>query len=221
MPIAKQRGLPGSSCRVQVRWRTCRPLKLRPQPPVLRAESLDFVLQLLTALGVAAVHARMIVGTAFDCTSDIGDYGRARSCYSSAMARDPAVPVSTRYPSDTLGQLDRRARSEGRGRSALIQRYVAEGLEMDEYPGIVFRSGPAGRRPGLMAGPDLWEVVAVFRSFEDVTRTADWLDQPSGAIETALRYYEDRRSEIDDWIRRNEEAAEAAERIARARPARP
>ena len=137
------------------------------------------------------------------------------------MARDTAVPVSTRYSNLTLGQLDRRARTEGRARSALIQRYVAEGLEMDDYPGIVFRSGPAGRRPGLMAGPDLWEVVAVFRSFGDVKRTADWLDQSSGAIEIALRYYEEHRSEIDDWIRRNEEAAEAAERIARARHAGP
>ena len=137
------------------------------------------------------------------------------------MARDTAGPVSTRYPTDTLGRLDQRARTEGRARSALIQRYVAEGLEMDEYPGLVFRSGPAGRRPGLMAGPDLWEVVAVFRSFGDVKRTADWLDQSSGAIEIALRYYEEHRSEIDDWIRRNEEAAEAAERIARARHAGP
>jgi hypothetical protein len=118
-----------------------------------------------------------------------------------------------------LGQLDRRARTEGRARSALIQRYVAEGLEMDEYPGIVFRSGPAGRRPGLMSGPDIWEVVAVFRGFGNAKRTADWLDQPTGAIETAMRYYEAHRSEIDHWIRRNDEAAEAAERISRARTA--
>ena len=90
---------------------------------------------------------------------------------------------------------------------------------MDENPGIVFRSGPAGRRPGLVNGPDVWEVIAVFRSFGDVQRTADWLDQSTGAIETALRYYETHRAEIDDWIRRNEEAAEAAERVARARQA--
>jgi len=135
------------------------------------------------------------------------------------MAADTKGPVSTRYPADMLGQLDRRARTEGRARSALIQRYVAEGLEMDEYPGIVFRSGPAGRRPGLMSGPDIWEVVAVFRGFGNAKRTADWLDQPTGAIETAMRYYEAHRSEIDHWIRRNDEAAEAAERISRARTA--
>ncbi len=128
-------------------------------------------------------------------------------------------PVSTRYAPETIRRLDRRAQDEGSSRSALIQRYVAEGLEMDENPGIVFRSGPAGRRPGLVNGPDVWEVVAVFRSFEDVRRTADWLDQSTGAIEAALRYYETHRAEIDEWIRRNEEAAEAAERVARARQA--
>lgn len=61
--------------------------------------------------------------------------------------------------------------------------------------------------------------LAVFRSFDDVERTADWLNQPASAIETALRYYKSHRSEIDEWIRRNEEAAEAAERVARARQA--
>ena len=135
------------------------------------------------------------------------------------MNRKTRAPVSTRYPGETLRRLDRRARAEGHSRSTLIQRYVAEGIEMDEHPGIVFRSGPAGRRPGLIGGPDVWEVVGVHRSFGDAQRTADWLDQPASAIETGLRYYEAHRAEIDEWIRRNEEAAEAAERVARARQA--
>lgn len=133
------------------------------------------------------------------------------------MARTP--PVSTRYPSETLERLDQRAEAEGNSRSTLIQRYVTEGIEMDEYSGIVFRSGPAGRRPGLVSGPDIWEVVSVHGSFDDVERTASWLDQQASAIETALRYYDAHRAEIDGWIRRNEEAAEAAERVARARRA--
>lgn len=127
--------------------------------------------------------------------------------------------MSTRYPNETLQRLERRARGEGHSRSALIQRYVAEGLEMDEHPGIVFRSGPAGRRPGLASGSDVWEVIAVHRSFDDPERTAGWLDLPTSAIATALRYYEAHRDEIDDWIRRNEEAAQAAERVWRARQA--
>ena len=127
------------------------------------------------------------------------------------------APISTRYRRETLERLERRASREGDSRSALIQRYVAEGLEMDEHPGIMFRPGPAGRRPGLVGGPDIWEVIAVHRSFDDPRRTAEWLDQPATAVETALRYYETHRDEIDAWIERNEEAAEAAERVWRAR----
>jgi hypothetical protein len=127
------------------------------------------------------------------------------------------APVSTRYPSDTLDRLDERAQATGESRSALIQRYVFEGIEMDDHPGIIFRSGPSGRRPGLIGGPDIWEVIAVFRSFGDVQRAADWLDQSVAAIEIALRYYEAHRNDIDEWIRRSEEAAAAAERIAQAR----
>ncbi|MGH2467450.1 MAG: hypothetical protein ACRDGL_06940 [Candidatus Limnocylindrales bacterium] len=84
---------------------------------------------------------------------------------------------------------------------------------MDEHPGIVFRSGPAGRRPGLAAGPDVWEIVDVYRSFGDVVGTAEWLDQPTASIELALRYYRTHSDEIDEWIKRNEEAAEAIARV--------
>jgi hypothetical protein len=90
---------------------------------------------------------------------------------------------------------------------------------MDEHGTIIQREGPAGIRPGLSGGPDVWEVMAAHRSFSDAQRTADWLDQPTSAIETALRYYEAHRVEIDKWIQQNDEAAEAAERVARARKA--
>ncbi|HEX4519019.1 MAG TPA: hypothetical protein VH063_05505 [Gaiellaceae bacterium] len=76
---------------------------------------------------------------------------------------------------------------------------------------IVMRDGPAGVRAGLRDGPDVWEVVAVHRSFDNITtRTAAWLDQPVVAIEAALRHYESHRHEIDVWINSNEEAAAKA-----------
>lgn len=81
---------------------------------------------------------------------------------------------------------------------------------MDERSKIILRGGPAGVRPGLPGGPDVWEVVAVHRSFADVERTADWLDQPASAVEIALAYYEQHRDEIDACIQENEEAAAAA-----------
>jgi hypothetical protein len=35
---------------------------------------------------------------------------------------------------------------------------------MMEHPGVLFRTGPTGRRAGLAAGPDVWEVVRAVRS---------------------------------------------------------
>jgi hypothetical protein len=133
------------------------------------------------------------------------------------VAKQTQPPVSTRYRPETLDRLERRSRDEGSSRSALIQRYVEEGLEMDAHPGIVFRSGPAGRRAGLIGGPDVWEVVAVSRSFDDPKGTAEWLDLPVASVEAALGYYRAHQVEIDEWIGRNEEAAAAAERVSRAR----
>jgi len=86
---------------------------------------------------------------------------------------------------------------------------------MDDQAEIVLRDGPAGLRPGLEGGPDVWEVVAVHRSFADVERTADWLDQSASTVEIALGYYERHRDEIDAWILENEAAAEAARNTGR------
>lgn len=87
---------------------------------------------------------------------------------------------------------------------------------MGRHPGIMFRTGPAGRRAGLIGGPDVWEVVraclghdlgdaAVRREIGD--RTGLTADQ----VRAALRYYADYASEVDEWIRRVDEEAERAE----------
>jgi hypothetical protein len=38
-------------------------------------------------------------------------------------------------------------------------RSIDEGLQIEEFPGIVFRSGPTGRRAGIVGGPDVWKIV--------------------------------------------------------------
>jgi hypothetical protein len=86
------------------------------------------------------------------------------------------------------------------------------------WPSAASSTSARSTTPGTpSASSAFWEVVAVYRSFNDVRRTADWLDQPANAVESALRYYEAHRVEVDEWIGRNEEAADAAERVARAR----
>lgn len=83
---------------------------------------------------------------------------------------------------------------------------------MERHPGIVFRSGPAGRRAGLMRGPDVWEVVRAAvgdeKTREDVAeQTALTPEQ----VAVALRYHAEYRDEIDAWIRMVDEEAERAE----------
>lgn len=102
-----------------------------------------------------------------------------------------------------------------REKSSLAKRYIEEGLRMDQHPGIVFRPGPAGRRPAIEGGPDVWEVIRVVRNApetgeESLAAAAEWLGLSPRKIEAAVRYYADFRNEVDAWIERvDREAAEA------------
>ena len=83
---------------------------------------------------------------------------------------------------------------------------------MERHPGIVFRSGPAGRRAGLMSGPDVWEVVRVAVGDENTRQDiAERTGLTPEQVGVALRYYAEYRDEIGDWIGRLDEEAERAE----------
>lgn len=40
---------------------------------------------------------------------------------------------------------------------------IDESLRVGTHLGIVFRDGPMGRRAGVAAGPDVWEIVAALQ----------------------------------------------------------
>jgi hypothetical protein len=113
----------------------------------------------------------------------------------------------------TLERLRRRARLSGEPRTTLAERYLAEGLLMDEVPGVHFIDGPMGRRPALMgSGLDVWEVVKVVKDNEGSSReAAAYLEVEPRLIDTALRYYGSNREEIDSWIARVNELNELEE----------
>jgi uncharacterized protein (DUF433 family) len=113
----------------------------------------------------------------------------------------------------TLERLRRRARLSGEARTALAERYLAEGLLMDEVPGVHFVDGPMGRRPALMgSGLDVWEVVKVAKdNGGPPPEAASYLEVEPRLIETALSYYGSNREEIDDWIARVHELSELEE----------
>jgi hypothetical protein len=116
--------------------------------------------------------------------------------------------LPARVAAATLRQLDRQAKRLGKPRSNLVERYVEEGLRMDEHPGIVFVEGPAGRRPALAAyrGLDIWEVINTLHANDgSVADSADLLSIPETEVRRALGYYAEHRAEIDEWIRANDE----------------
>ena len=73
-------------------------------------------------------------------------------------------PLSLRLPEATVERLGARARHRRVAPSTLAQRYVEEGLRMDDHPLVRFADGPAGRRARLVgSGLDVWEIMDVVR----------------------------------------------------------
>lgn len=124
--------------------------------------------------------------------------------------------VSLRIDSTIFDQLENRSRQLGQTRSHLAQCLLDEGLRMEAHPGITFRSGPAGRRPGIVGGPDVWEVARIFQAIKGahkdvIKRTVQHTGLSAEQVRIALKYYAEYKDEIDQWIQRADEEADRAE----------
>lgn len=122
--------------------------------------------------------------------------------------------ISARVPEETLRRLERRAERTGRPKSSLIERYLEEGLRMDEHPGIVFVERAGGRRAALATRPRLsvWQVVDTLKANDgSVPDAAHVLGIPETEVRLAMAYYVDHKDEIDGWIRAEREFAARAE----------
>jgi len=121
-------------------------------------------------------------------------------------------PLSVRLSETTIKRLGTHARRLHLPPRTLAQRYVEEGLRMDEHPLVRFADGPAGRRARLVGtGKDVWEVIATVHDNDgDLAETARYLEIPLGLVQAAVTYYGAYREEIDEWIELNaQEVAEA------------
>lgn len=75
------------------------------------------------------------------------------------------TPRSVRFEADVTRRLTSYVMAHpGLSAGSATNRFVDEGLRMEEHPGIFFRSGPAGRRAVLVGGPDVWEVIRTVHS---------------------------------------------------------
>ena len=111
---------------------------------------------------------------------------------------------SFRLPRRLLGEIRRRADLSGVSQTALVERYVEEGIRLDEHPMIAFRNSPLGRR-AMLTGTRL-----------DVSQVADTVRAEGGSVETAasyltlgshqvracIQYYAEHQAEVDAYAAR-------------------
>jgi uncharacterized protein (DUF433 family) len=116
-----------------------------------------------------------------------------------------------------LERLEARAHHIRETRTGLAERYLEEGLRMDEHPGIGFADGPIGRRAVVVGtGLDVWEVIGTVRqSRGSVAAAAKYLDRPAAQVRAAVRYYAAFPDEVDDMLARQVAAAERERESAR------
>jgi hypothetical protein len=120
--------------------------------------------------------------------------------------------LSIRIDGETRRDLEREAARRGTPKTTLAESLLREAIRMASHPGITFREGPAGRRAGVVGGPDVWEVVEVWNdSDRDAPSTAVVMDLPIGLVDAAIDYYLDKPEEVDAWIERNRSQAADAE----------
>ena len=136
------------------------------------------------------------------------------------MSKRVATPV--RFDAAVAERLSSFAAAHpGMSLSSAANRLVDEALRMSEHPGIAFRPGPTGRRAGLVAGPDVWEIVRAVKSarahepdlVEDdlLMLVAENTGVPIRLIRVAIRYWASYPEEIDAEITAAESAEDAAE----------
>jgi hypothetical protein len=130
--------------------------------------------------------------------------------------------TSLRLDDELRERLAALADLEGTTVTALVERFVREGLAAAAHPGIVFKSGPSGRRAALAGGPDVWEIAAAVRrtsgsEAKRVAAVAREFGLHERQVTIALNYAAANREEIEGRIHANDRALAEGERVARER----
>jgi uncharacterized protein (DUF433 family) len=117
-------------------------------------------------------------------------------------------PLSLRLSEALAEKVRRIAAIEHRSLAETVRLLAEEAIKLREFPDIVFRSGPTGRRAGLRGGLDLWEILEPYvlagRDFSALLDSYSHLSEAD--LRTAVRYYESYPDEIDARIALNQTA---------------
>jgi hypothetical protein len=129
-----------------------------------------------------------------------------------------ARPTSFRLSDRLLERFDAEAAATGTSVSVRVVSVLDEGLKTRRFPGIVYRDGLAGRRAGLLSGPDVWEVVRAVRGTagqgeKRVRRVAAERAPPVERVRLAVEFYAALPDEIDARIAADEGAARHAREL--------
>jgi len=125
----------------------------------------------------------------------------------------PKRALAFRVAPVTVERLRHRARETGETQTALVERYLEEGLRTDGHPLIYFREGAAGRRPAVVGTRlDVWQVIDTIRQDDgSVEQAAGYLGIPVEKVRACIRYYADYQEEIDAWAERAKSISEREE----------
>jgi len=134
---------------------------------------------------------------------------------------------SARFSAEVVALLDARSERLGESKARVAERLIEEGLQIEAFPGIVFRSGPTGRRAGIAGGPDVWEIirdlkgVAGGREKDPIEAVASVTGLDRTIVKLAASYYAAYPDDIDERIRMNEQAAERLRHVLDSHPPTP
>ena len=117
---------------------------------------------------------------------------------------------------DVSDDLAERLRAEGQAcglrPSDLAAVLLREGPKTRQFPGVVYRDGPTGRRASLADGPDVWQVVRALQEVppdehDPVGMVCVEADLSVRQVRLAMQFYEAYPGEVDAKIADNHAAA--------------
>lgn len=119
----------------------------------------------------------------------------------------PTVQKSLRIPRTTQHAIEDLATEMGIDFSAAANQLLEEAVRARRCPGVVFTSGPSGRRATIAGtGLDVWELVATDRAQgkdeRRLKKAYHWLTDAQ--LQAALAYADLYPDEIEARIRQNE-----------------
>jgi uncharacterized protein (DUF433 family) len=111
---------------------------------------------------------------------------------------------SFRLPRALLDRLRGHAARRQASQASLVARYIEEGIKLDNYPLIVFRDSPVGRRAMLEGSRlDVAQVVQTLRNEGGSLEAAGtYLSLTPAQIRACVRYYADNAEDVRAYSER-------------------